>query len=238
MIDRVQQRTVPAASAPPAAPPGASGSPFDMARQYRGSAPLEEEQEHDEKERRDPPAGGGTYLLPRARKVLEACGPLTEEQLAEGTGAPLDQVQRMVKKAITRKIVERATDKEGRAVVQLKPPKGLKTYLARKGSAKPAKRAPAKSAAKKKPAPTRATRKHVSRGGRAIALATAPAPVPAAPPPVQAEQPPEFACGLLSTGVLVLEIAGQEPVRLKKAWVRDLVAYLDRIGNNSPETLS
>jgi hypothetical protein len=246
-IQRVSQRTISAADAPPAAAPGAVSSPFAAASQYLGGrrAPA------GEQEREEAPAAdqaqasaaapaAGKYLLPLARKVLESCGALTEEQLAEGMGIDLVRVRKVVKNALGRKVFQRSTDAQGRDVVQITPPRGLKSYVAKRGDTKGA---AAKPAAKRKTVSPRengggkTTKRAARRQARPArelpapvrpSLDVVPAAAAAAPP----EPVPEFACGLLNTGVLVLEIEGKE-TRLKKQWVRDLVAYLDRIGSGA-----
>lgn len=255
-IDRVQQRTVSAAGAPPTGVDPALGSPFALGQKYLQESGHQAEEEEDMTATNAPAAAGtaatgrhtgprGPHLATRVRMTIESCAPITEAKLAE-TLEPADpaRIRELVIDGAKDGKWRRKRDGQGGFVIELaKPagataagqPRGLQGFLARQGR-KPGRNGAAKragsvgkgvAAPKARKAPVKAVRP--ARGGRGV---TTPVQLlPAAPTPARAPAPPAgLDCGLHNTGDLHIAV-GAERLVLNKQQARALVDYLDKIAS-------
>lgn len=237
-VETIRQTTVKAASAPALAVDATAASPFAMGAKFLAGRQVEPQPDGEPDPEDAAPAapatptrrkGGRRALLrPRAIETLQACGPLTLEQLAEGMGIELKQATDLVYNGVNRGDFERTTDRQGNKVIQLAPalrPRGLR-YLAQQAAKS------VEQLAEGHPADAETTRakgelerrlaQRAAKGERA-AQATAGGEA-------RFFVPEGFAVGLFSDGHLQINTAEQS-IDLTRAQVRQLVQYLDMVAS-------
>lgn len=264
-IDAVQQTRRPAAGAPALQVDASLASPFEAGKKFLADRGLtaEEVQARPKPQplaapQASPPAKASrTLLRPRAIETLQACGPLTIEQLADGMGIELITATTLVRNGLSAGTFERATDRQGRDVVQLvkakrahglkkhlsksaKPPAAPKAHRGRKpgaaaGGKKAAKKAATPKVTQRKPSPAlvKRSRRQAAQKARALPaeVQRSVGVVPAPPLPARVAPVPVagFACGLYSDGQFHIKArAGQ--LLIERDELRAMVDYLDRVG--------